>query len=430
MSHPMKKKNIDGAARKARSFRLVCEDHEIPLVEDLLAAQGFAFALESFSPQCRILSAEPFALGGSIANRFGLLYIQDRSSMLPPLLLAPEKGAAVLDMCASPGGKTGFLAQLVGPHGFVLGNEPSPDRLDTLRQNLFRHNLLHAATCSYTDLAPILPPESFDHILLDPPCSGWGTAEKNPNVMRIWRDDKVAPLIALQKRLLETAASLLRPGGRLMYSTCTTNQAENEDQTAWALDNLPLELSPLPGVPGFEFEPPRRENLQGVLRVDAEKSEAQGFYLSCFVKHGASSGETAQSFALPGESLDPLRLKDDGGLIWNALPPGKIARFKERCFFLHEKAAARIPEKARWQGFFLGTLKKDHFKPHPRQRRLLPPFDAAGGVNATEPNEITALLSGQSVTLHTLPSHPGLYYKGLPLGRLTRKGTRALWSDR
>lgn len=426
----MKTKNNDSAARRARSFRLVCEDHEIPLVEELLAAQGFAFASETFSPQCRILEAEPFALGGSVANRFGLLYIQDRSSMLPPLLLAPEKGAAVLDMCASPGGKTGFLAQLVGPGGFVLGNEPSPDRLDTLRQNLFRHNLLHAATCGYADLAPVLPPESFDHILLDPPCSGWGTAEKNPNVMRIWREDKVAPLIALQKRLLETAVSLLKPGGGLMYSTCTTNQAENEDQTAWALDNLPLDLSPLPGVPGFEFEPPRRDNLEGVLRVDAEKSEAQGFYLSRFVKQGAPSIQDHDAFTLPGETLDPARLKDGGGLLWDALPPGKIARFKERCFFLHQKAAGRIPESARWQGYFLGTLKKDSFKPHPRQRRLLPSFETAGGVNAAEPSEITALLSGQSVTLESLPIHPGLYYKGLPLGRLTRKGARALWSDR
>ena len=96
--------------------------------------------------------------------------------MLPPLALAPAPGSAALDMCASPGRKTGFLAQLVGRTGFVLGNEPSPTRLGTLRANLHQLNLIQAATCSYSGDALPLRPGSWDAILLDPPCSGWGTA--------------------------------------------------------------------------------------------------------------------------------------------------------------------------------------------------------------------------------------------------------------
>ena len=115
-------------APAGRSFRLVCPAHRIPRVEALLRAQGYAFEPEPFSPWCRRLCVEPRPLGASLAAFFGYIYIQDRSSMLPPLALAPSTGAAVLDMCASPGSKTGFLAQLVGTEGFVLGNEPSSAR--------------------------------------------------------------------------------------------------------------------------------------------------------------------------------------------------------------------------------------------------------------------------------------------------------------
>ena len=106
-----------------RSFRLVCAPEQTPLVEALLAAEGFAFEPEPFSPLARRLVAEPFPLGRSQAAFWGLVYIQDRSSMLPPLALAPAPGEAVLDMCASPGSKTGLLAQLVGGAGLVLGKD-------------------------------------------------------------------------------------------------------------------------------------------------------------------------------------------------------------------------------------------------------------------------------------------------------------------
>ena len=115
-----------------RSFRLVCPPEQMPQVESLLRAQGYEFEPETFSPFCRRLLCEPRPLGSSLAAFFGYIYIQDRSSMLPPLALAPRQGEAVLDMCASPGSKTGFLGQLTGPDGFVLGNELSRARLATL----------------------------------------------------------------------------------------------------------------------------------------------------------------------------------------------------------------------------------------------------------------------------------------------------------
>ena len=196
-----------------RSFRLVCNPGQIPSVEALLSAQGFVFEPEPFSPLARRLLQEPFPLGRSLAAFWGYVYIQDRSSMLPPLALAPGEGARVLDMCASPGSKTGLLAQLVGREGLVLGNEPARPRLANLRRNLAALNLLQAVTCSWPGESLPLPDASWDAVLLDPPCSGWGTTDKNPQAIKRWQGDRLKPMLELQRKLLTEASRLLRPGG-------------------------------------------------------------------------------------------------------------------------------------------------------------------------------------------------------------------------
>lgn len=459
-----------------RSFRLVCRDFEVPLVEDLLAVQGFRFTPEPFSPHCRRLAAEPFPLGASLAAAFGLIYIQDRSSMLPPVCLDPPPAASVLDMCASPGGKTGFLAQLVGSAGFVLGNEPTPDRLTTLRRNLCRLNLPNVATCGEADLSPFLPGECFRRILLDPPCSGWGTAAKNPRVLTLWREDKVEPLVSLQRRLMATAALLLAPGGRLLYSTCTTNTAENEDQVRRALDTLPLELVPLDPPPGTAAQP---TSLPGVLRVDPAVHGGQGFFLACLTRpslagtHDGGVAAPASAVAerahagdekprigrqkghgrgndghgrerrrdgargLPAgrqgfEEIRPGEFPGTEGLHFDALGPGQACRFGDRVYFIAQGAQPFTGYGLRYKGFFLGQVKGGAFRPNARARLLLGPADSDGvsGLVLDNPAALEDLLAGRSLEAGALPKRCGLYYRTLPLGFITCKGGRALWSEK
>jgi 16S rRNA (cytosine1407-C5)-methyltransferase len=417
----------DLAVSSGRSFRLTCAPGDRERVEALLAETGHFSAEEPFSPWCRRVTAEPTALGASLAARFGYIHIQDRSSMLPPLLLGPPAGARVLDMCAAPGGKTGFLAQLVGPAGFVLGNEPSPDRLATLRQTLSRENLANAATCAQVDLDPYFPEGFFSHILLDPPCSGWGTLDKHPQAAKIWSGEKVGPLVALQRKLLATATRLLAPGGRLLYSTCTTNVAENEDQTRFALDNLPLAAVPLAAPAGFVFEAPARDDVSGVLRVDSKASAAQGFYMALFEKTGGEA-YVAPDRELPGAPV-PDKALAAAGCDHSGLPPGAVRAFGEKVFFLHAGAAG-LPEGLRYQGHALGTYRAGVFRPQARARLLLGPWRDGAGLNETGLCRIEALLAGQSLPAGDLPARPGLYFQGLPLGFAARKGARILWSDR
>ena len=453
-----------------RSFRLVCTPEQVPAVEALLRAQGYDFEPEPFSPLCRRLVAEPRPLGGSLAAFFGYIYIQDRSSMLPPLALAPAAGSAVLDMCASPGSKTGFLAQLVGRNGFVLGNEPSPTRLGTLRANLHQLNLIQAATCSYSGDALPLRPGSWDAILLDPPCSGWGTAEKHPQVLKLWQGDKLDSLTGLQRRLLRHATSLLRPGGRLVYSTCTTNVDENEAQVHFAEQELGLEREHLAPIPGFVWE--ELSGGEGTLRVDGARSQAQGFYVALFRKPGnadaavlpceSSAGvpqnaifETPASIPAgmqnPGQrngrragrnrgddragkpaerpSGSPLPPESLAGATCNPdlLPPGRAVLYGEHVRFVPPQATALLPPGCVWQGSLLGKLCGGTLDAAPRLRVLMPQSpDAASSLVLDDVADVAALLSGQSRQTGLEGREAGLWWRDLPLGRIVLKQGRAI----
>lgn len=438
-------------APAARSFRIVCPPAQVPLVEDLLRAQGYGFDPEPFSPWCRRLTHEPRPLGGSLAAFFGLIYIQDRSSMLPPLALAPESGAAVLDMCASPGSKTGFLAQLVGPHGLVVGNEPNHTRLATLRQNLFTLNLVNAVTCSHPGESLPLADGTWTRIQLDPPCSGWGTVERNPSVLKLWQGDKVKPLIGIQRLLLAEAARLLSPGGRVVFSTCTTNVHENEAQVLHARDALGLEVVPLAPPPGFVFAEPELPGCDGTLRVDPERSGAQGFFIACLRKPGGS-GDDHDGLAPRPPLPDAERVRADAlppsawpdtGLDPALLPDGVAAPFGDTAYFLPRPALEQLPAALRWRGYPLGKWGKDGIRPSPRLRALMPqvpqtqpaPPQHAGDGNIAilhmdDPADIAGLLTGRSIDAPRSATAALLYWRGLPLARLRVKGGRALWAER
>lgn len=417
-----------------RTFRLVCNDAETDIVETLLSAQGFRFEPEPFYSKARKLTHEPFPLGESLASRFGLIYIQDRSSMLPPLLLAPPVGASVLDMCSAPGSKTSLLSRLVGRDGFVFASEPSADRLGTLRANLRRTSSTNAATAKAKAQDLPFPDCSWDYIQLDPPCSGWGTVDKNPKVMEVWSESKTGPLVSLQKALLEKAAAMLTPGGSVLFSTCTTNIEENEEQVAWVQEHLDLELVPLSPPPGFVFGEPLLGGMEGVLRV-AEDSAGQGFFLARFRKPDgecATDDTDVQKKSLPGRPLDLPSVNGGQGLALDQLPPGEVYDFGGKVFFVHEQALERVPGSLRWQGALLGKIAgrddRATFRPDGMARVLIR-NGGKGGHDELDVDDITPieqLLTGQSLGYGPGKTGVALKYQGVPLCWLQRKGKRLM----
>lgn len=173
-------------------------------------------------------------------------YIQDAASMLPLSLLDLQPHDLVCDLCAAPGGKASAISELLGQQGFLLANEPVRSRLDVLKYALAKTGVPNHAVCSYDpdELACFLP-GLFDVVLVDAPCSGQTLVGKKKRDENAFAENQIDHCALRQKRILRAAIRLLKPNGRLVYSTCTFAVEENEAQIEWLLQEYPNALVPI-----------------------------------------------------------------------------------------------------------------------------------------------------------------------------------------
>ena len=218
----------------------------------------------------------------------GAFWVQDAASTLPVLLLAPQPGERIADLCAAPGGKTAQLA-VAGAEVTALDRDAS--RLARLRLNLERLGL--PVTVIEADATTWRPEALFDAVLLDAPCSATGTVRRHPDVLRSRRPSDLASLQALQDRLIEAAAAMLRPGGRLIYSVCSMQREEGEARVDSAiLSELRTGVaSSLRLDPFTESELamlPEARTAQGHMRTHpglwAEQGGMDGFFAARLIK--------------------------------------------------------------------------------------------------------------------------------------------------
>ncbi len=210
----------------------------------------------------------------------GLVSVQDAAAQWAALLLAPQPGDRVLDACAAPGGKTGHLLECAGGELDLLALDVDGGRLGRVRENL--HRLHYHARLAVGDLSN---PETwwdgrpFDAILLDVPCSATGVIRRHPDIKLLRRQGDIPDLAVRQRELLTAAWSLLRPGGRLLYATCSLLRAENEAVVAaWLGDNPEARIRD-PGFPGGIDREVGRAIALGTLDMD-------GFYYALLGHRG------------------------------------------------------------------------------------------------------------------------------------------------
>lgn len=212
----------------------------------------------------------------------GAWWVQDAAAAIPAQLFGDLTGKRVADLCAAPGGKT---AQLVLAGGDVLAVEQSKTRLKRLESNLARLGLPADTLC--TDLLTIDEAESFDAILLDAPCSSTGTTRRHPDVL--WTKDAgdIAKLAALQEKLLRHAVTLLKPGGRLVFSNCSIDPSEGEDVIDRVLADMPglrlVAINPS-DWPGLETAITPRGEFRTTPAMLAKQGGLDGFYAAVIAK--------------------------------------------------------------------------------------------------------------------------------------------------
>ncbi|MEK6895926.1 MAG: NOL1/NOP2/sun family putative RNA methylase [Nanoarchaeota archaeon] len=233
---------------------------------------------------------EPGELGKAIEHLLGYYYIQEVSSMMSVLALNPQPGEFVLDVCASPGSKTGQIAAAMQNKGTLIANDVKLDRIVILAANLERCGV---SNCVVTRLDGVglctrFRKEGFlfDKILLDAPCSGEGTLRSSPKTFVMWNPKVVNNLGRMQKKMLASALGCLKVGGTLVYSTCTHAPEENEAVVDFALRNFPVEVQeinlPLKCREGIvEWKGEKfNEQVRKCCRIYPQDNDCEGFFVA------------------------------------------------------------------------------------------------------------------------------------------------------
>ena len=228
--------------------------------------------------------------GRHVYHEAGAYYMQEASAMAVAAFAGIKKGEAVLDLCAAPGGKSTAAADMLGGTGLLVSNEYVPLRAGILSGNIERMGIPNAVVTNMgaDDICARFQ-GFFDTVIVDAPCSGEGMFLRKEEAIPDWSPDKVRQMASLQREILQAAAMAVKPGGRLVYSTCTFSEDENEDNTEWFLG----------GHPEFEEEeiltPERME--MGIVpgrgghgaRLYPHRLEGEGHYIAKFRKKGSGS---------------------------------------------------------------------------------------------------------------------------------------------
>lgn len=228
----------------AQSFRintLKAKKDEVLLLLKNLKLRQLPFYSDGF------LLQEKSALGNHVSHNLGLIYAQEVASMTPVIVLDPKPGEVVLDLCAAPGSKTTQIAQSMENTGLLVANEINRKRIKGLLHNIKRCGLLNEAVINLRGqrVDKVLP-NYFDRILIDAPCSAEGTIRKSKSVLYHWGLKNIQRMAKIQKGLIVSGFRALRPGGTMVYSTCTIAPEENEGVIAYLLERFPeAELMPI-----------------------------------------------------------------------------------------------------------------------------------------------------------------------------------------
>ena len=238
----------------------------------------------------------PGELGRSMEHLLGYYYVQEISSMLPVIALNPKEGETILDLCAAPGSKTSQIAAKMKNNGTIIANDVSLGRIRILASNLERLGVMNAIITKSDGVnlcRKMKGKFEIDKILLDAPCSGEGTMKNTKTLTKMWNIKKIKSLSGIQKRLFTSALELLKPGGEIVYSTCTFAPEENEEIVEFILDNfknvnvekilLPSEIKCHKGLKeweGSEF----RDELKYACRIYPQDSNTEGFFIAKFKK--------------------------------------------------------------------------------------------------------------------------------------------------
>lgn len=401
----------------------------------------------------------------------GMFYLQEPSAMTPANILPVTPGEHVLDLCAAPGGKATALAAKLQGEGLLVANDISASRAKALLKNLEVFGVKNAFV---TNAAPVKLAEqfqeSFDKILVDAPCSGEGMFRKDLANARAWSLDKVEECAKIQREITQQAVKMLRPGGVMLYSTCTFAPEENEGTIAYLLETCPdMELIEMPMYEGFvpgmpelldrfgqmdETDNDRRlssetwktlhqagvfaaedsleqkwDILRRCVRIFPHKMDGEGHFLALLKKKGELSGihnKVGRKSGKPSKDEEKVlrEFLQDVSMSWNM---DQVEVRKDQVYFVPCPPEIKGGIPFLRNGLYLGELKKGRFEPSQSfAMALRGPFDGNAEYRSVlnleySDERVRRYLCGETIDVEDIPvkSKKGwqlVCVNGFPLG--------------
>ncbi|MBR5598346.1 MAG: RsmB/NOP family class I SAM-dependent RNA methyltransferase [Lachnospiraceae bacterium] len=304
----------------------------------------------------------------------GLYYIQEPSAMSVVEYLEIKPGEYILDLCAAPGGKTTQIAGFLQGDGLLICNEIHPQRAKILSENIERMGVKNALVTNETPqrLSAAFP-GYFDKILVDAPCSGEGMFRKNEEALDEWSPENVQMCADRQDEILEEVAKMLRPGGRICYSTCTFAPAENEECMARFLQKYPqfhlIEVEKKGNMSAGEpkYSKVEAEGLEKTIRLWPHKLDGEGHFIAVLEKDGILEEEhkplPKNGFEKAINEKEYREYRDFENEFLKIHMEQECMMFGEQLYAMPANMPALKGLKVLRPGLHLGTMKKKRFEP-------------------------------------------------------------------
>ena len=339
----------------------------------------------------------------------GLYYVQEPSAMLPAATLKAQPGDAVLDLCAAPGGKATELGGRLGRKGILLANDISHSRAKALLKNLELAGVGNLMVSSA--LPENLEAEYtgfFDKILIDAPCSGEGMFRRDPAMLKSYAEHGPQYYAEIQREILKSAVPMLKPGGKMVYSTCTFSRLENEETIRWVLENYP----------DMRFVPLGKD---GVLRLFPHRVKGEGHFTAMLEKTGEPVPEKEKT-AVKKQTL-PKEYEEFAAKYLNLqLEDWQYRTIEDRLYALPRDICIKGKIRYLRTGLLLGENKKKRFEPSQALAMFLKQSEAKSTISfAADDGRVIRYLKGETIEL-TEAEEKGLLawtlvcVDGFPLG--------------
>lgn len=387
---------------RVNTSKISCEEFEkiapFPIRPIPWIANGYFYDEESRPARCPYYQA-------------GLYYLQEPSAMTPASRIPIEPGDRVLDLCAAPGGKATAAGAALHGDGLLVANDISTSRARALLRNLELFGISNTFVANEAPAKLVKSfPEFFDKIILDAPCSGEGMFRKEEALAKDWTPEKSNDLAAIQRELIMQAYEMLRPGGLLLYSTCTFAPIEDEETVSYFLEQHPeMELLEMPGYEGFSHGNPAwgngSEELTKCVRIFPHKMNGEGHFLALFRKPGLTTKENPRPCTKPDKNaflllegfFKEIGLKTLGGhpFDWTC-----VEVRGDKVYYLPPVSHNFRGLTFLRNGLYLGDLKKNRFEPSQPLALAIRKDEAQAVISLPVNDErITRYLKGETLNI-------------------------------